>query len=203
MHDKTAYGYVNGKPVYSRDEFIFESRSSRYKDYTDVNLKEQITNNTELLKFAEKVTYGWQRHGHRQKFTHYFLTTSEEPYNSLTLDEFNRLKQIQEEKYAEWKAEEARYEYDQYSGKKLEDDIIMMFLNKRIKDAEETWGPDSERVRDAEDRKSRILRELDEGKVVAIDSYQYNATYGNGTGTYERILYSDGTIKEGCYGYLD
>lgn len=203
MHDKNVYGYVNGKPVYSRDEFIFESRSSRYKDYTDVNLKEQITNDTELLKFAEKVTYGWQRHGHRQKFTHYFLATSEEPYNSLTLDEFNRLKQIQEEKYAEWKAEEARYEYDQYKGKKLEDDVIMMFLNKRIKDAEETWGPDSSRVRDAEARKSRILRELDEGKVVAIDSYEYNAEYGNGTGTYERTLYSDGTIREGCYGYLD
>lgn len=203
MHDKNVYGYVNGKPVYSRDEFIFESRSSRYKDYTNVNLKEQITNDTELLKFAEKVTYGWQRHGHRQKFTHYFLATSEEPYNSLTLDEFNRLKQIQEEKYAEWKAEEARYEYDQYKGKKLEDDVIMMFLNKRIKDAEETWGPDSSRVRDAEARKSRILRELDEGKVVAIDSYEYNAEYGNGTGTYERTLYSDGTIREGCYGYLD
>ena len=46
------YGYVDGKAVYSRDEFIFEQRGFV-----------AIQNDTDLLAYAEKVTYGWQNAG--------------------------------------------------------------------------------------------------------------------------------------------
>lgn len=30
-----------------------------------------------------------------------------------------------------------------------------------------------------------------------------NAAYGNGTGSYSKSLYSDESIKDSCFGYLD
>ena len=43
MDDANVYGYVNGKAVYSRDEFIFTKRGF-----------ETIETDAELLKYAEK-----------------------------------------------------------------------------------------------------------------------------------------------------
>lgn len=100
MTDTRPYGYVNGKPVYSRDEFIFEKRGFG-----------AIENDEELMKFAEKVTYGWYWAGHKRKFTDYYLTDYplEEPYRSLTDKEFGRLKELWKEARDELKrAEEAR-----------------------------------------------------------------------------------------------
>ena len=46
------YGYVNGKPVFSRDEFIFEHRK-----------RGPIEDDAELIAFAEKATSGWHNAG--------------------------------------------------------------------------------------------------------------------------------------------
>ena len=43
MNETNVYDYVNGKAVYSRDEFIFKVRGF-----------EEITSDFELLKFAKK-----------------------------------------------------------------------------------------------------------------------------------------------------
>ena len=204
MNDKTAYGYVNGKPVYSRDEFIFESRSSRYKDES---LKEQITNDAELLKFAEKVTSGWLNAGHKQSFTHFYLSdyALSEPYRSLTLKEFERLKQLQEIAYAEWEAEQAKYKYENYEGSPMDPSDVRMFLDRHVKEVEDRWGETSFYAEQAREHRAKLLSKYNngEGEVIPVDSYEYNAKYGNGTGAYERTLYSDGTIRDGCYGYLD
>lgn len=42
-HNPNVYGYVNGKPVFSRDEFIFEHRK-----------RGPIEDDAELIAFAEK-----------------------------------------------------------------------------------------------------------------------------------------------------
>ena len=83
-----AYGYVNGKAVYSRDEFIFEKRGFG-----------TIENDTDLLAYAEKVTYGWQNAGWKRRFTEFYLSdyALNEPYASLTHAEFERLKELQAE----------------------------------------------------------------------------------------------------------
>ena len=44
-HNPNVYGYVNGKPVFSRDEFIFEHRK-----------RGPIEDDAELIAFAEKAT---------------------------------------------------------------------------------------------------------------------------------------------------
>ena len=100
QYDPNVYGYVNGKPVYSRDEYIFAGRGFG-----------AIETDAELMAFAEKVTYGWQNAGWKQKFTHFYLSdyALNEPYCSLTKKEFARLKELQAEAQAELKrAEDAR-----------------------------------------------------------------------------------------------
>jgi len=194
MEDKTIYGYVNGEPVYSAEEFKYKSRGFG-----------EIKSDAELLKYAEKVTGGWMNAGHQQKFTHFYLSdyALSEPYRSLTSKEFVRLKELQEQARAEWEAEQAKYKYENYEGKQLTETEVRMFLDKRIKDAEEQWGESHFYTEQAKEHKDKILAKFKAGEVVPVDTYDYVAGYGNGTGSYDKTLYSDGTIKDGCYGYLD
>lgn len=99
-YDPNVYGYVNGKAVYSRDEFIFEAR--RFGP---------IESDEELISYAEKVTHGWYDAGHKRSFNDYYLSdyALSEPRASLTKTEFERLKELQAEARAVAKAaEEAR-----------------------------------------------------------------------------------------------
>ena len=99
-YDPSVYGYVNGKPTYSRDEFVFAARKFG-----------PIETDEELMAYAEKVTYGWKEAGHKQKFAFFYLSdyALSEPYSSLTEKEFARLKELQDEARAEWKrAEDAK-----------------------------------------------------------------------------------------------
>lgn len=99
-YDPNVYGYVNGKAVYSRDEFIFEAR--RFGP---------IESDEELIAYAEKVTHGWYDAGHKRSFIGYYLSdyAMAEPRASLTNAEFARLKELQAEARAAAKAaEEAR-----------------------------------------------------------------------------------------------
>lgn len=97
-----AYGYVNGKAVYSRDEFIFEKRGFG-----------PIESDDELMAYAEKVTWGWQDAGWRQKFTHFYLSdyALSEPCASLMRREFDRLKELQKQARAAHDAAEAAREW--------------------------------------------------------------------------------------------
>lgn len=103
------YGYVNGEPVSCRDEFIYRKRG-----FGEIGTDER------LLEYAEKVTWGWQKHGWKRKFTDFYLSdyALDEPYKSLTHTEFQRLKDMQariraEEKAADeargWELVETRY----------------------------------------------------------------------------------------------
>ena len=94
------YGYVNGNPVYSRDEFVFTCRKFG-----------AITSDDELLKFAEKVTSNWYDAGWHHTFTGFYLSdyALSEPCKSLTKTEFVRLKELQEiARKKEKEADEAR-----------------------------------------------------------------------------------------------
>jgi hypothetical protein len=94
------YGYVNGKAVYSRDEYIFAARGFG-----------PIENDDELLAYAQKVTSNWYHAGWNRTFTSFYLSdyALSEPYHSLTLTEFERLKVLQKEAItAERVADDAR-----------------------------------------------------------------------------------------------
>jgi len=193
MGDPNVYGYVNGKAVYSRDEFIFTSRGF-----------EEITNDAELLKFAEKVTYGWQDSGHRQSFAGFYLSdyALSEPYRSLTHKEFARLKELQKQAREEVEREQAKYNFSNYEGRPLTEEEIEMFLNKAIERAENGVNGDfyGNMAREAKIEKMARWRK---GEVIEVAHEQYYGEYGNGTGDYEKVLMSDGTVSNICYGYAD
>ena len=75
-HNSNVYGYVNGKPVFSRDEFIFEHRK-----------RGPIEDDAELIAFAEKATSGWHNAGWSHSFISFYLSdyALSEPFASLTL----------------------------------------------------------------------------------------------------------------------
>lgn len=77
-HNPNVYGYVNGKPVFSRDEFIFEHRK-----------RGPIEDDAELIAFAEKATSGWHNAGWSHSFISFYLSdyALSEPFASLTLSD--------------------------------------------------------------------------------------------------------------------
>lgn len=91
-YDPRVYGYVNGKPTYSRDEFVFACRGFG-----------AIENDADLLAFAEKASHGWYKAGWKQTFIGFYLSdyALAEPRHSLTDKEFSRLKELQAEARAE------------------------------------------------------------------------------------------------------
>lgn len=107
-----AYGYVNGKPVYSRDEFIYVKRGFC-----------ELKSDDELLAYATRVSCGWSNAGHKRTFTSFYLGdyALDEPMASLTGTEYGRLKKLQsearerlneEEKQKDWKRVETYYYAD-------------------------------------------------------------------------------------------
>lgn len=85
-YDPRVCGYYNGKPYYSRDEYVFACRRHG-----------PLETDEELIAFAEKASHGWYDAGHRQTFTGYYLSdyALSEPRKSLTNSEFDRLKELQ------------------------------------------------------------------------------------------------------------
>ena len=99
-HDPNVYGYVNGKPVYSRDEFVFTKRGFS-----------AIETDEELLAFAKKASCDWYDAGWHRTFESYYLGdyALSEPKASLTNREYERLRQLQKEAQEAAKAaDEAR-----------------------------------------------------------------------------------------------
>ena len=73
------------------------------------------------MKYAEKVTYGWQDAGHKQTFAGFYLSdyALSEPYRSLTKKEFNRLKELQKKAREEVEREQAKYNFSNYEGRPM------------------------------------------------------------------------------------
>ena len=92
--------YYNGKKFENRNDFLFFKRGFG-----------EITNDEELIAYAEKVSYGFQYAGHRHDFIDAYLSdyALERPFCELTDTEFQRLKEIQKRIRDEEKAkDEAR-----------------------------------------------------------------------------------------------
>lgn len=100
IYNPDVYGYVNGEAVFSRDEFVYKRRK-----------RGPITDDDELIEFAEAVTHNWYDAGWHRTFTTYYLGdyALDEPCKSLTGTEYARLKELQKAERARMKAaDEAR-----------------------------------------------------------------------------------------------
>lgn len=99
------YGYYNGKPYATRDEFIYATRKHP-----------AIQTDDELIAFAENVTSNWFNAGWHRTFTTFYLSdyALAEPYRSLTRAEFARLKELQKAAQAAAKAAEDAREWRKF-----------------------------------------------------------------------------------------
>jgi hypothetical protein len=80
---------------------------------------------------------------------------------------------------------------------------VIRLLDEKVLATEKQWGMNyiySEWAREDRDKK---IEEFDAGKVILVKKEPFVDNYGNGTGDYEREIYSDGTVKTICYGYSD
>ena len=82
-------------------------------------------------------------------------------------------------------------------------DEVLNHLNNKVEAEENHWGKDYIYAKWARERRDSLIKKFDAGEVIPVQSIQYSDSYGNGTGDYEDTLYSDGTVKTACYGYLD
>ena len=89
-----------------------------------------------------KKTCGWSNADHKLKFINYYLSDCalSEPYRSLTLKEFKRLKELQQIARDEFEAEQAKYKYELYEGRQLTESEVRMFLDRHVQLIEEQWG---------------------------------------------------------------
>ena len=55
----------------------------------------------------------------------------------------------------------------------------------------------------AREAKAEKMARWRKGEVIQVAHYQYYASYGNGTGDFEKVLWSNGEITDISYGYAD
>ena len=120
--DKHRYGTVDGKDVYSRDEYIFAARGFGA-------IENSPKGDTFLLKYAKEVTSNWYESGWHRTFETYYLGNYclDEPMASLTTIEYARLKELQREARKKAAREEAakewKYEHTVYYADNSEEEV--------------------------------------------------------------------------------
>jgi hypothetical protein len=83
-----------------------------------------------------------------------------------------------------------------------EEEVIAM-LDEEVADTVKQWGEDYIYSRWARENREKKLEKFRNGEVIEVKCVSYSAAYGNGTGNYDDVLMSDGTVKTYCYGYYD
>ena len=80
---------------------------------------------------------------------------------------------------------------------------VLEYLNRNVEKNAKQWGVDYIYTQWAREWRDKQIEKFRNGEVVEVHKETYVDSYGNGCGDFEDILYSDGTVKTACYGYLD
>ena len=76
-------------------------------------------------------------------------------------------------------------------------EAIEEIFEQRVQAAAKQWGEQDYWTKSAMDDKDRALKAYDEGKVIVVEKEPYHE---NGM-DWEKVYYSDGSVKNVCYGY--
>ena len=87
--------------------------------------------------------------------------------------------------------------------KPLTEAEVYEYLTKSVEANERQWGKDYIYTKWAREARDKKMEQYRAGEVIDVYSEQYVDRYGNGCGDFEDVLYSDGTVRTACYGYLD
>ena len=85
----------------------------------------------------------------------------------------------------------------------LTEEEVWEYLSKNVERNIKQWGENYIYTEWAKEARDVKFAKWKNGEVVAVETQQFVDKYGNGCGDYEDVLYSDGTVKTFCYGYLD
>lgn len=85
----------------------------------------------------------------------------------------------------------------------LTEQEVYEYLSENVESNARQWGENDIYTRWAREAREKKMAEFRSGKVVDVHHVSYCDSYGNGTGDYTDVLYSDGTVKTICYGYSD
>ena len=85
----------------------------------------------------------------------------------------------------------------------LTEEEVYQYLTQEVEKNEKQWGPDYIYTKWAREARDKKMAQFKAGEVVQVYSESYVDSYGNGCGNFEDILYSDGSVKTACFGYLD
>lgn len=87
--------------------------------------------------------------------------------------------------------------------KPLTEQEVLAYLNEHVDKTAKQWGEDNIYTRWAKEHRDSSIAKFRAGEVIEVYSEEYVDSYGNGCGSFVDTLYSDGSVKTGCYGYLD
>lgn len=85
----------------------------------------------------------------------------------------------------------------------LTEQEVFDFLSLEVKKQAKHWGPDNIYTKWARESRNTNFAKFQAGEIIPVYKESYVSNYGNGCGDFEDVLYSDGTVKTFCYGYLD
>lgn len=85
----------------------------------------------------------------------------------------------------------------------LTEQEVIQLLDEHVALMEKKWGTDNFYTEGARKHRDKALEKYRNGEVIEVESINYCDSYGNGTGDYSDVLYSDGHVETYCYGYSD
>lgn len=85
----------------------------------------------------------------------------------------------------------------------LTEQEVWDYLSIKVDREEKQWGKDYIYSQWAREYRDKQMAKFKAGEVVEVHTESFVDSYGNGCGNFEDVLYSDGSVKTACYGYLD
>lgn len=177
------YGYINGTLAETRDDYVKLRRGiDSFKD------------DNELMEYAKSRTGNWYMSNGAFINFHLHRLDMEEPYCSLTEDEYKTLLNLQNKAKQEFKDLQKQLKIKNFEGTPLTEEQVIKFLDFEIEKASIKYGKDSKQVKDAEECKRTKLAKFRKGEVIEVASENPLEDVCDGFGGDKEILKSDGTI---------
>ena len=152
----------------------------------------EIVDSAALINAAKEATNNWENaEGQHVDFANYNFNdiycqiAMLFNFTSSELERLKRLQEVELEKY------NSLYNWDNYKGRPLIEETVILFLNKYVEKFESMYGKDSIEYLNAVSTRDNKYKRWKNGEVIDVDTV---------TGEFlELSLYSDGTVRESVW----
>lgn len=194
-------GYMYNGQECTRTEYVL-----RRRDFYGEQFQKEITDKEQLIDLFERICHcSYEDAG--DIYTHWLCSMSfssrEHFLDNLTDSEKVLWEEVYNDDKSAYEAEKAKYDWENFKGRPLTEEEVVMFLDREIKQEAKFRGEDNFWTKELKKSKEAKLEKFRNGEVIEVASNHYTAAYGNGTGDFSDVLFSDGTVRTACYGYSD